>query len=401
MAEQTAHSTCEGGSSAAPLPFQRLARERTALAVEWLLRSIRACGGQGSAVYYSRWIRPLRGWYYPYPETTGYIIPTLYEYARRAARPDCAETATRQAEWICGLQFESGALPGSHVDGKPKPPSVFNTGQMILGLCAAFDQTGQERFLGAAQRAASWLAREVDPQRGLWLSHAYVSGFCPAYYTRVCWPMLEVDARHPDAAVRDAATRVLDTIASWRLESGAFRNWAFTPRTAAYTHTIAYTIRGFLEAGRLLGEQGARFSRLAHETAEILMRKAELRGGLAGAYDERLQGQHWYTCLTGNCQMALIWMRLFETTRDARFLNAALKVIEFVLARQRRRSLDPNLRGAIPGSAPFWGRYLAFRYPNWAAKFFVDALLEADALLERIRAQGPLPLEAPQSCESR
>jgi hypothetical protein len=32
-------------------------------------------------------------------------------------------------------------------------------------------------------------------------------------------------------------------------------------------------------------------------------------------------------------------------------------------------------KGAIAGSAPIWGRYSMFEYPNWAAKFFADALM--------------------------
>jgi hypothetical protein len=33
------------------------------------------------------------------------------------------------------------------------------------------------------------------------------------------------------------------------------------------------------------------------------------------------------------------------------------------------------VRGAIPGSAPIWGAYSRFEFPNWAAKFFADALI--------------------------
>ena len=29
----------------------------------------------------------------------------------------------------------------------------------------------------------------------------------------------------------------------------------------------------------------------------------------------------------------------------------------------------------MAGSAPIWGRYSMFEYPNWAAKFFADALM--------------------------
>jgi hypothetical protein len=33
------------------------------------------------------------------------------------------------------------------------------------------------------------------------------------------------------------------------------------------------------------------------------------------------------------------------------------------------------MRGGIKGSHPIWGGYDPFRYPNWAAKFFIDAMM--------------------------
>ena len=42
---------------------------------------------------------------------------------------------------------------------------------------------------------------------------------------------------------------------------------------------------------------------------------------------------------------------------------------------QDLESADPNVRGAIKGSHPIDGEYMAWRYPNWAAKFFMDALM--------------------------
>jgi hypothetical protein len=49
------------------------------------------------------------------------------------------------------------------------------------------------------------------------------------------------------------------------------------------------------------------------------------------------------------------------------------------------------LRGAVAGSSPIFGRYMAFRYPNWAAKFFMDALMFRNDRLERIRSNPPSP----------
>lgn len=38
-------------------------------------------------------------------------------------------------------------------------------------------------------------------------------------------------------------------------------------------------------------------------------------------------------------------------------------------------SSNDGIRGGISGSAPLWGSYIRFGYPNWAAKFFIDAML--------------------------
>ncbi|HEY2827042.1 MAG TPA: hypothetical protein VGJ04_05520 [Pirellulales bacterium] len=369
--------------------FQQSLADQSALAVDWLVRSIEACGGQGSATYYSRFYRPGRGWAPPYPETTGYIIPTLLRSAAFFQRSQLIDLAVQQADWIVNLQFPDGALPGGWVQAnRPLVRSIFNTGQMISGLVAVADQTQRTKYLDAAQKAARWLAREVDPRENMWLKHAYIKSYSPAYYSRVCWPMLEVCHRRPDQEIQTAAVQVLDTIASWQLTNGAFRNWAFRADASAYTHTIAYTIRGLWESGQLLGTAGDRFSKTALRSADVLRRKLESRGRLAGSYDEQLRGIFWFTCLTGNCQLALIWMRIYEVTRDARFFSAALKALQFVMARQRRRSLDPNVRGAIAGSSPFFGRYLTLRYPNWAAKFFVDACLSAHRHLQVLLEHG-------------
>ena len=38
---------------------------------------------------------------------------------------------------------------------------------------------------------------------------------------------------------------------------------------------------------------------------------------------------------------------------------------------------DDDVRGAIAGSYPIWGRYAPLTFPNWATKFFIDALIAA------------------------
>ena len=73
--------------------------------------------------------------------------------------------------------------------------------------------------------------------------------------------------------------------------------------------------------------------------------------------------------------MAIIFLRLYQIAQDARLLNDALRLIDYVKATQIVDCTNPGIRGAIPGSYPIWGGYTRFAYPNWATKFFIDALL--------------------------
>jgi uncharacterized protein YyaL (SSP411 family) len=374
----------------APTRFMELLRERADAAANWLRRSINACGGEGSAVYYSRIYRPLRGWSHPYPETTGYIIPTLLDYSDFADKPDLVDLAVLQARWVMSLQYMDGALPGGAVINGETPvgPSIFNTGQMILGLVAAADRTGQPEFLQSAGNAVRWLCDEVNEAAGTWTTHGYKAGFSPAYYTRVCWPMLEVWQRTQEARIRTKAERVLDTICGWQHDNGAFKDWSFAPGRPAFTHTIAYTIRGLLESGRILGKDGDRYTQHAIKTAFAMREQLQKNGRVAGAYDEGLTGNYRFTCLTGNCQLAGIWLKLAQMTGDTEYLRAALQALWFVIRKQKMHFCwDPNTRGAIAGSSPFWGRYLIVRYPNWATKFFLDAVINTYRLIQN--AAGP------------
>src|SRR5256885_13178259 len=129
-------------------------------AITWLARPQAATPDGGIARAYSLvWHRRFgrRGWEPAYPETTGYIIPTLYAAAARFGLPDFAARAERAARWEIAIQLPTGAVRGG-VIGEPESPAVFNTGQVLLGWLAAFEETGDESFAEAACRAARCLA---------------------------------------------------------------------------------------------------------------------------------------------------------------------------------------------------------------------------------------------------
>ena len=78
-------------------------------------------------------------------------------------------------------------------------------------------------------------------------------------------------------------------------------------------------------------------------TSEVLIRKLEVLGRLPANWGSDWQPTVRYECLTGNAQLGGVWLRLFQITGDARYLNAGLKAIDLALVHQqsnRSRDLD-------------------------------------------------------------
>lgn len=78
-------------------------------------------------------------------------------------------------------------------------------------------------------------------------------------------------------------------------------------------------------------------------------------------------------------QLAVVLWKLYRRDGDERLRNAARRLTDYVLRRHDIRSTDPTIRGGLYGSWPIHGGYGSFEVLNWATKFLVDALLEAEA----------------------
>ena len=70
-------------------------RQHLDATMQWLCRAQDRCGGLGVSAGYSF----IDGWYPPYPETTGYLIPTFYEYAALTGREEFRNRARRMAQF--------------------------------------------------------------------------------------------------------------------------------------------------------------------------------------------------------------------------------------------------------------------------------------------------------------
>ena len=138
-------------------------------------------------------------------------------------------------------------------------------------------------------------------------------------------------------------------------------------------HTIAYTIDGLLDSAQHLSEK--KFFDAAKIPAEKLLDIFLQYGTLAGRFNYDWSGSE-STILTGCAQISICWLKIFRETNENKFFIGAEKMNSFLVAKQNRTmSGTINTKGAITGSYPVWGRYENFSCPNWATKYFVDALL--------------------------
>jgi hypothetical protein len=340
-----------------PLP------DHLAAAMQWLARAQDQANNGGVSAGFGR-----TGWRPDYPETTGYIIPTFLDYHRLTGDGVFLERAKRMGDYELKVQLTDGAIPGGFAE--PRKPCVFDTGQVIFGWLALSQATSERKYLAAAQAAGDWLLAIQSPD-GAWHQFDHADSG-RAYHARVSWALVMLGQATGRSRYADAAKRQLDWTCTNQKPNGWFANAELRGKPGPVTHTIAYTIRGLLESGAALQEQ--KYIDAARCAADALRDIQLDNGALYGMFDgDWMPMVKWY-CLTGCAQMAINWFRLYELTGDAPYVRAAQKSNAFVRQTQDLKTKDPA-RGAIKGSLPFHGAYERFTYPNWATKFFADALM--------------------------
>ena len=340
-------------------------------AIEWLLTAQNSNKDGGVAALYSLY----QGWHVSYSETTGYIIPTMFNYYEKTKNRSIRKNALRMAEWELTKQLSSGAFPGG-ATGNKEFPIVFNTGQVIFGMVRAYQEIKQQKFKSSAIKAANWLV-SIQNKEGCWDKNTYLNR-AHTYNTRTAWALLRVHKMTKKEIYKKSAIKNIEWALKQQFDNGWFKNNTFHKNQEPLLHTIAYSIRGILEAGIYLKNKG--YINAAKKSADLLMEKQKKDGSLAGSFDKNWNCNVSWSCLTGNSQTAIIWLRLHSLTKNKKYLISAKKINQFVKSTQNIYSRNKDIKGGIKGAYPIYGWYVPFCYINWAAKFFVDALMLEDDL---------------------
>jgi hypothetical protein len=358
--------------------------------IDWILNAQSACGcGGGIPAYYT-----LRGGFSnPYPETSGYIITSLLAGYNHFHDESYKSAAVDIADWLTSRQLDSGAMrcniehPRSMLDKNRSGIDVskiflFDCGAILEGLTNMWKQIPEDRFRLSSIRLADYMISNQE-DNGLWEKDLYFPYF-GTHQTRTMWALINAGRTFNKSEYIDSALRCLNKLKLNVKPNAYIANCHFVQEENedfGLTHPIAYAIEGFFEAGIMLGLR--EFSEIAINVGYELQRMAENRQQMFFSH----YNSHWepvssYQCVTGNIQIAMMWLKIAKYTGDDALISTAIKFLNFI----RNCMIDTEteiagVRGAIQGSFPIYGRYCPYAFPNWGAKFFIDAsLLELEAM---------------------
>jgi len=356
-------------------PVRGQAGERARAAVDWLLRAQTASPDDGVSLGYFPVNGSYQGWKPSYPETTGYIITSLFQYSRQFGDVRAREAAIKMAYWEIAVQMPSGAVQGGPVTSPDRQtPAAFNTGMVLDGWCSAFQETQYPAFIDAARMAADFLVNDLDEDGYFKTNGEYVSVGEIKTYTCLCaWALYRFGVLVNDRRYCDGAIRSIEAAVKQQQSNGWFAHNCLSRSDAPLTHTIGYALQGILEVGVLSGRKD--FIESVRRGVEPLLANITHNGFLPGCFYADWEPASFSSCLTGSAQIAVVCFRLAEVTGESNYATSANRLVDFLKSLQAMDLPNPALNGAIAGSFPLLGEYMRSGYPNWATKYLLDALL--------------------------
>ncbi len=263
----------------------------------------------------------------PYPEVSGYYIPTLLTLGE-------AGLARRYAAWLTEIQNADGSWNGPTAEGEPY---TFDVGQILKGLLAIHGAMPEVE--GALLRGCDWLVSRIGEKGEISTPTAdafqlpngrQVPG---AFHLYTLEPLVEAAVCFERPGYARSVARALEYYKK-DPELGAFNT---------LSHFHAYIVEALAD----LGEKDLALK--AMEFVEALQREDGSIPGWAGV--------DW-VCSTGVAQYALIWLKLGRE-------EPARRAFAWLCANQNRS-------GGFFGSYGKDADYFPDAEISWAVKYFFD-----------------------------
>lgn len=336
--------------------------------LRWLATAHDTCRNKGVASKFDIF----EGWGSAYPETSGYIINTFLTYSLQFNLSEFHRRAIELGDWEISIQREDGAIFSNM---ESKNVRVFNTGQVMLGWLELYEVTNETKYLNACVKAAEYLVSAQEPT-GEWIKDTHCGA--RTYETRVSWVLLRLGQVISEDKFIQAANRNT----SWTLQQftdiGWIKNCGFYDNDPI-THVLDYTLRGLLEIYALNGDKKI-LNRVENSLNHLINASQNnfvngVTGMLPGSFDRDWTPDKSSSCLTGTAQFGYTLYRYNQIVKNNNYIKFADTLIDAVKSTQLINTGLSEIDGAVPGCFPFARGYCHNQYPNWAAKFFADALM--------------------------
>lgn len=336
-------------------------------AIAWLCRAQDKSATRDGGV--ARHFSLIDGWSASYPETTGYIVPTVIAHARETGDNRLLDRSRRMLDWLVSIQYPEGGFQGGMIGQTPRVPVVFNTGQILIGLAAGAEL--DMRYREPMRRAADWLVASQDLD-GCWRRHPSPFAITGAktYDTHLALGLIRAAGVEPARGYLESAFKQVDWALGNQNANGWLAHCCLSNPARPLTHTLGYALRGIVEAAD--AAKDGRYLEAACKTADGLMQALEPDGKIPGRLDAQWRPAAGWVCLTGSSQIAESWLFLHRATGREAYRRAALLANNYV----RRTVLlegAPEIRGGVKGAFPIGGAYGRWQYLSWAGKFTIDA----------------------------
>jgi len=342
-------------------------------ALKWFNESLLPEGG-GAAKYSMMTHQMSAG----YPLTTATWAPVLSRiqsyypelYNQAIKNPD---TIRELVNWVLRTQRRDGTFPASFGDFMNQPPRVFNNGQIIHGLLDYYNESGGNDLLEACVNSAEWLLK-VQSGDGSWRQYTFHQ---LSSNTLTAAALIRLAAITGEKKYETAGEKNIEFAIGLQNENGYFKGNGFDSNPSAFTITIAYAIAGILDAGILTGNE--KWKNAALKGLVPVLNQVNANGFLVGELDENFQSASSFSCLPGNCLLAVNSYKLASLEENEGLKAKADLLTDYVKTKQLVSKM-PLLNGGISGSWPISGNYCSYEIPSWGVRYFAEALMMQDSL---------------------
>jgi folate-dependent phosphoribosylglycinamide formyltransferase PurN len=317
----------------------------------------------------------VHGWGRPSPSITAMCVRTFLEVGQWAGSTGVEEQVQAMIDFIAANQQMDGWFHSKTLSRESSMETqVKETATVLRELLVAHQLVNSEKLLHVCSRAAEWL---FSAQKALSANVPLV------IHVHLASSLAHFGCVTNRKAYQNAALISADKLLEAVEDNTCWINNIETPQPRGITQSatvtaLALTYRALYETGCLLERE--EYVRLAHCAIERLMIRFELKQDLPTTVNARWSGDAPFSDLGGNTLLALLWLHVYHESGDARFLNAALKVLTFVGNTQALSSQSPF--NGISESYPLWKG--TFKLSTAATKFFADGLLQTEKYLKEL-----------------